>query len=546
MTYRVALSIVSLLLSASSTAPAQSRAPDTGTLIIALSAEPGSPIPTLWANEALNRQVSDLMFLRLADLGPQVITGDEKKFVPKLARKWTRRDSLTLVFDLDPRAKWQDGQPVVANDVVFALERARNPKTSGGDDILLRRIASVTAESPSRVVVRYKQVYAEQLYDVVYHVPPLPSHLLSGINPDSLRASSFVANPVGNGPYRFSRRVPGQQVELVSNPDFFLGKPRVERIVFRVVTNADARTNMLRAGEVDGMDNVFTLADPQQVGALPDYQYYPNPGPGLQYINFNLRNRADSTQPHPILADRDVRRALVLAVDRERLAQSNLGPFTHAPSAPLSALLARSVESPAAIGYNVTEAKRLLAARGWTDSDNDGVLDKNGAPLSLGMMVPATSAPRKLMAAQIQEAYRQIGITLTLEMLDRAVYTERRDAGTFDLEFYSSSQDPTPSSLSTSWSCSSSRKYNPTHYCNPVADSLIAQGTVSLKPVPQVWKEAVRRISEDYPAMFVAAPVAMTAVHKRFAHVTLRPESTWAEVWRWSVKPGAQLERDRQ
>ncbi len=546
MTSRVAFSLISLLLSATSAALAQSRGPDTGTLVIGVPADPQAPVPTLWAGEVVNREVSDLLFLRLADLGPQVVTGDEKKFVPKLARQWTRRDSLTLVFDLDPRARWHDGQPVVANDVVFALERARNPKTSGGNDNFLRRVASVTAESPSRVVVRYKQAYAEQLYDVVFQVPPLPSHLLSSINPDSFKTSSFVASPVGNGPYRFVRRVPGQRVELAADPNFYLGTPRIERIFFVVATSPEARTNMLRAGEVDAIDNIYTLSDPQQVNALAEYRYFPSPGAGLLYINFNQRDRADTTRPHPILSDPVVRRALVLAVDRDRLAKATYGPFTHAPSAPLSSFVARGAEPPAAIPHDPAEAKKLLAARGWKDSNGDGILDRDGVDLTLSLMVPATSAPRKLIAAQVQETYRLLGITLQLEVLERAVYTERRNAGAFDLEFWSANQDPTPTGLATSWSCASQRSYNVTHYCNPLVDSLITHATLSIKPVPHVWRDAVKRIALDYPAMFMAAPVATTAIHKRYEHVTLRPESMWADVWRWSVKPGAQLDRDRQ
>lgn len=546
MTHRTALSIVALLLSASPAALAQSRGPDTGTLVVALPSDPSLPVPTLWSGETANREISDLLFLRLADLGPQVITGDERKFIPKLAKSWTRRDSLTLVFDLDPRARWHDGQPVVANDVVFAIERARSPKTSGGNENHMRRIASITAESPTRVVVRYTQAYAEQLYDVVFHVPPLPSHLLGSINPDSLATSSFVANPVGNGPYRFVRRVPGQLVELAANQDFYLGKPKIQRVLFQVVANAEARTNMLRAGEIDAIDNIYNLSDPKQVNALEEYRYLPSPGALLLYINFNQVSRSDTTLPHPILSDPVVRRALVLAVDRERLAQATYGPFTHAPSAPLSAFVARGAEPPAAIPYDPAEARRLLASRGWIDSNNDGVLDKNGVPLVLSLMVPSSSAPRKLIASQVQETFRLLGITLNVEPLDRAVYTDRRNAGAFDLEFWAANQDPTPTGLATSWTCTSRRSYNVTHYCNPAVDSLIARGTLSLKPAQQIWRDAVKRIALDYPAMFIAAPVTSTAVHKRFEHVTLRPESMWADVWRWSVKPGAQLERDRQ
>jgi peptide/nickel transport system substrate-binding protein len=546
MTLRVALFIAAFLLSAVPAALAQSRGPDTGTLVVGLPSDPASPVPTLWSGETANRETSDLLFLRLADLGPQVITGDEKKFVPRLARSWTRRDSLTLVFDLDPRARWHDGQPVVANDVVFALERARNPKTSGGNDGYLRRVASVTAESPSRVVVRYKQAYAEQMYDVVFQVPPLPSHLLASLNPDSLATSSFVANPVGNGPYRFVRRVPGQRVELAADPNFFLGKPKIDRVLFLVVTSPEARTNMLRAGEVDAIDNIYTLPDPQQVNALADYRYFPSPGAGLLYISFNQRSRSDSTQPHPILSDPVVRHALVLAVDRERLAQATYGPFTHAPSAPLSSFVARGAEPPAPIPYDPAEAKKLLASRGWKDSNGDGVLDRDGMPLALSVMVPGSSAPRKLIAAQVQETYRLLGITLNIEVLDRPVMTERRNTGLFDLEFWAANQDPTPTGLATSWSCHSARSYNTIRYCNPVVDSLVTRATLSIKPVPELWREAVRRISLDYPAIFVAAPVATTAIHKRYEHVSLRPESMWGDVWRWSVKPGAQLDRDRQ
>ena len=75
------------------------------TVVIVGGQEPASPIPTLLANSAVNRTVSDLLFLPLARLGPENITSGDKGFVPQLARSWTRRDSLTLVFEMDPRAR---------------------------------------------------------------------------------------------------------------------------------------------------------------------------------------------------------------------------------------------------------------------------------------------------------------------------------------------------------------------------------------------------------------------------------------------------------
>lgn len=546
MTHRFVLPVVSLLCFASPALTAQGRATDTGTLVIGVAREAGAPIPTLWGNDNANREVSDLMFLRLADLGPQLITADESKFIPRLARKWTRPDSLTLVFELDPRARWQDGKPVVAGDVVFALERVRNPKYGSSTSALLRRVSSVSADGPSRVVVRFNQAYAEQFYDVVYHTPPLPSHLLAGINPDSLRASAFMGAPVGNGPYRFVRREPGDRIELEADPDFFLGKPRVTRVILKTISSPDARANMLQAGEIDALDNVFQLPDPAMVKALPDYRYYPAPVGVVAYISFNHRNPADTSKPHPIFSDLAVRRALVIALDRERLVQATLGPYTHAPSAPVSPLVARTAEAPPAPAYDLAEAKRLLASRGWKDSNGDGVLDKDGTEFNVRFIVPASSAYRRLIAAQVQEVYRGIGIGVTLIPLEGAAYVPRRTAGDFDLEFWAANQDPTPTGLVASWSCKSPPAFNAIHYCNPIVDSLLDAGTVSSKPAPAIWREVTKRIADDYPAIFIGGLVYWTPVHRRFERVSLRPESQWADVWKWSVKPGAQIARDQQ
>ena len=157
-------------------------------IVIATGQESTLPVPTLMEGQfqsLANSDVADQLFARLAQLGPTLITSGDRAFDPLLARSWIRRDSLTLVFDLDPRATWHDGVPVTAKDVVFTFERARNPAIAPGLAKTLRRIASVTAEGERRVVFHYTEAYAEQLYDAVFHVAPLPAHLLAAIPPDS-------------------------------------------------------------------------------------------------------------------------------------------------------------------------------------------------------------------------------------------------------------------------------------------------------------------------------------------------------------------------
>jgi len=537
--------LASLLPLLSPALPAQTP-PDAGTIVIAVSRMASSPIPTLWSNDQVNREVSDLMFLRLLEPGPTLRLTEEKSFVPRLARRWQRRDSLTLVFELDPQAKWQDGPPVTSEDARFTLERARDSVLSPQTASLLTRISGVSVEGPNRVVVRFREAYAEQLYDATYHTPLLPAHLVAGIPAESLGTSAFAREPVGSGPYRFSRRVSGQQLELTGWDEFFLGRPRIRRVIFLLASDPEARVNLLLNGTADVLESVYAMPNPGRIEHLPAFLYYPVPGLQISYITMNLRNPADTSQPHPILADPDVRRALILLLDRRTIARGAYGPSTSVPNGPVSAVVGRTLDVPAAPAADPARARRLLAAQGWADHDGDGILDRNGAPLSLSLMVPSVVFPRMLMAAQIQERFRLAGIQLRLEPLEPALYVPRRRAGNYDLEFYGVSQDPTPSGLTQTWLCSSPRISNVSHYCNPAVDSLVARGKVDRSGGAAYFRDAVLRIAADAPAIFMTATVPVVAVHRRITNVSIRPESTWNDLWRWSIRPGQQLERDRQ
>ena len=150
-------------------APAQ-REP--ASIVIVTGQQATTPVPTLIEgsqNNLANQDIADQLFLRLAGLGPSLVTAGDRGFVPLLAKSWTRRDSLTLAFELDPRARWHDGAPVTARDVLFTMRRARNPAIAPRLADVTRRIAAVEAEGDNVVVFRFREVYAEQLYDATFH-----------------------------------------------------------------------------------------------------------------------------------------------------------------------------------------------------------------------------------------------------------------------------------------------------------------------------------------------------------------------------------------
>ncbi len=509
------------------------------TIVIATGQEATLPIPTLISGTG-NQDVADLLFLRLAALGPDLKTAGDTGFEPQLASRWERRDSVTLVFDLDPAARWHDGVPVTARDVVFTFERARNPATGGHLAPAVRHIASVTAEGSGRVVFTFDRAYNEQVYDAVFHLQPLPSHLLETI-PDSVLASSeFAQRPVGNGPYRWGRRVPGQFVELTAVPGHFLGRPQIRRVIFRAAESPDARMTMLLSGAADALEGVIPpLSNLDRLARHQDIRLHTAPGSIVGYLLFNQRARNDRDRPHPILGDARVRHAITLALNRQAIARSLFGEYGDVPIGPTPQFLWIRNLAGAARRQDTARSRRLLREAGWRDTDRDGVLDRNGRPLTLTLNIPATSASRRQMGLEIQQQLRGLGIRVELSVLAIPVFIEQRNAGQFDMEIGAASMDPTPSGIRNSWSCESIGVPNANvgGYCDPRVDSLLTVAlTTSADPAP-VWKAVLEQIQDDAPAAFLYAPAKVVAVHRRFTRVTLSPWSLWATLSKWSVAP---------
>jgi peptide/nickel transport system substrate-binding protein len=519
------------------------RADNTGTIVIVVGAEATAPVPTVGGDKA-NMDVADLLYLRLLRLGPDLVTAGDAGFVPELARSWSRRDSLTLVLALDPGARWHDGRPVTARDVLFGAERARNPAIDVQRALLLRHVASVEAEDSLTVVVRFTHSYNEQVYDVGWHIPVLPAHLLDTIPPDRVPGSAYVQAPVGNGPYRWVRREPGRQVVLEADTTFFLGRPRIERVVMLLARDPEAQVNLLLAGTADVFEAPNPITGVPRLQARSTLRIVPVPTFGVGYLLFNHRAYGDTTRPHPVLADPDVRRAIAMSLDRDALVRTAYGSYAAVAEGPVPMLMWIRDPGTRAVEYDPARAAELLRARGWRDSDHDGILDRDGSPLTLRLNYPGTSAPRVQLAPLVQEQLRRVGIRVELVRLDGPVWLERRNRREFDIDFSFAAMNPSPAGLVQSWSCAGRSGTNVGSYCNPAVDSLIEVAIASREDARERWREVIATINRDTPAVFLFAPANAVALHTRFTNVTIRPEAPWSALWQWAVQPGRQIERD--
>ena len=233
-------------------------------------------------------------------------------------------------------------------------------------------------------------------------------------------------------------------------------------------------------------------------------------------------------------SDPNVRRAIALALDRRRMVQSVFGRYGDVPFGPASRLLWIQKGAPAAAGQDTAQARRLLVKAGWVAKNAEGILTRGGRPLALSLSYPLTSEARKQMALQVQEQLRGMGIQIDLQRLEGPVWAERRSRGNFDIDFSSATQDPTPSGLTQSWSCTGGT--NVAHYCDLGVDSLLTRAITS-PPGPaagRLWQEVLRRIEADQPAVPMYSIAYVYAVSRRFRKAPIRPESSWLRVREWS------------
>jgi len=517
-----------------------------GTLVLPGMGQAATLLPAVSQN-SLERDIFDQMFLKLADIGSDENTLGDAGFEPQLARSWEWTDPRTIVFHLDPRARWQDGVPVRARDVEFTFDIYTDTLVNSPSRSTLAHIAAVAAQDSLTATFRFRDSYAEMFYDAVYHMRILPAHLLEALPRDQWMTAAFGRAPVGDGPYRFVRWVPNDRVELEADSTFYLGRPHIRRLVWRFVSDFPTAVTQVVAGEADAIQVLLSPTNVQRVQDAGHLMLHPYAGSTYGFLRFNLRANGDPTRPHPILADPAVRRALVLATDRARMAQSVYGGAAKVPPAPISqmwsALWFPDVPVPP---YDTSQADRLLEQRGWRDTDGDGVRDRDGQKLALRVTVVSTSAARKQYAQLLQEQLRSVGVAVAIDEMDANAADDRLRNGRFDAAVESWLTDPTPSSgVPQHWTRDGSQNFG--RYDNPLFDREVARAVTAMTAdeAETAWHAAFEALAQDPPAIMLNAPDNVAAVDERVADVRIRADSWWGLLRTWRIPADQLNERDR-
>jgi peptide/nickel transport system substrate-binding protein len=423
---------------------------------------------------------------------------------PNLAERWEHSaDFRTWTYHLRDDVRWHDGVPVTAHDVAFTLDLFRHP------DVLFhgfpQAIDTIAVPDDHTLVLRFKRPYRDALpgWPVYY-----PKHLLEDLDPERFFDWEFWKHPVGNGPYRYRRGVANTMQELEANPDYFLGRPPIDRVVLRLST-ANLVTELV-SGNVDAAYYVAP-ADIQKLTADPRFQvHYRWVFSEPQAIHWNQR--------HPFLRHATVRRALSHAVDRRELARllslpdgmplvGGLSPSDRAGQ------LYRAGRLDPGPTFDPDLAARLLDQAGWVDSDGDGVRDRDGVPAAFTLLarrggILSTLEPAVLLQARL----RTLGVAMELRPMESVAYWRLYRAGDFDATINDVRNDPFDLLRSGFFADGTVIGYR-----NPEIVGLLESVTTTVDPESEdsLYTSINRILDRDMPVTFLFPYYEAYAAHRK-------------------------------
>jgi len=518
-----------------------------GTIVIATPSDASTLLPPL-AAAITDREVTDLLYDRLAEIGEDLNTVGDKGFRPQLADRWEwAPDSLSITFHLNPRARWHDGRPVRASDVRYSVRLIKDPVLGAPAGPLVGNIDSVGVRDSLTAVAYFKRHVPEQFYDLVYQVVIVPEHILGNTPAAGLKTAEVGRRGIGSGRFRLAKWEAGTRIELVADTTNYRGRAKLDRVIFSITPDYAGAVTRLFSGDAD----VLEVLRPEHLPRLKgDTVRRAVPYPNLQYVYLalNLVDPKAPTLPHPIFADRAVRRAMSMSVDRRAMLKNvfdSSGRLLHGPFPSVLAVVDTTLPQ---IPYDTVKAAALLDSAGWLRGP-DGVRVRNGRRLEFGILVPNSSAPRIAYAILLQEAFRRIGAVVKVEQTDFPTFVARQGTHTFDAEMAAYATDPSVSGFKQSWSTAGIGKDGPnfSSYSSPVVDAMLDSATLSFDPARTraYARRAFETIMDDAPGIWLYAPPTMAGMDKRIRTQKLRADGYWSGMADWWIPASQRSARDR-
>ena len=406
-------------------------------------------------------------------------TDSEGNFTGDLATGYNvSGDGLTWTVNIKDDVKFSNNESLKASDVAFTFNEAVRTKTSALD---MTNLKNATAVNDTTVVFTLNEPQSTFIYKLRY----------VGIVPEKdYNNNTYGENPIGSGPYMLKQWDKGQQAIFVENPNYYGEKPYFTQVNMLFPDESNC-VQLAKSGQAD-----FVYIPLSQLGDnVKGYDKIDISAGRAQGISLPYLNESGDINGvkvgNNVTADSAIRHALNVGVNREEIADNVY--HGHA-SAEYTGVDSRSYSNPdAKVQDNDLEgAKKILEEGGWTDTNGDGIVEKNGVSASFKLYYPSNDEARQTYATVIAEQAKEIGINITLESADWDTIYENMYSSATTMQM--TSNDPFQSVYKEyhTKNISVDDYLNPNAYSNSKVDQVLqkALNTSSQSEAQQYWKEA--------------------------------------------------------
>jgi len=467
------------------------------------------------------------LYLQLLEEQPDFANGPAE-FKPRFAQSYEfSEDRLNLTFHLRDGMQWSDGAPMTAEDVRFTWQAQTHPDVGWDLAYSKKRIHNVEVIDPLTVRFHFTQAYATQMLDANNGVI-LPKHAWGQLPFEqwATNLNWFQQRIVVSGAYILTTWEPGQRIVLDRNPHYFEPDlPKIDRVIFQITPDQDSQMAMVRAGQA----HIVEAIHPNQAQGVIDNQ-------DLELLSYDFRQFVFlcwNTRLE-LFADAEVRRALTLGIDRQRIVDSvyrGYAKVAYSPYPSFSWVHNRDLQP---LPYNPAEARRILAAKGWVDSDGDGIVERDGKPFSFSILTGTGNQIRIDMLVLIQENLRRIGIDAQPRVVEVNSQIELQNKGEFEAVISGLGID---TSFDVSYLFQTGGLFNWAGYSDAEADRIQDEIASTIEPITAkpLYDRLQELLQRDQPLTFLYEPQRLVVVRRDLQQVDPNSVSTYYNLRSWQL-----------